>query len=192
MSTLGRPSADWAGDRGDPDPAVRAALAGAGDHEGYLRAVAALCTARFLLPVVALGHDGGEGPDPDRHAELQVVVVQSPDGASALPAFTGLDALLAWRADARPVPCRLDELAGAALEQGAVAVLVDVAGPAPLVIEGDLLAELARGHRLVPLDDGGWAWLYAELSESQPPRTGRDSDNSEAGEADSEDQARSG
>jgi hypothetical protein len=37
-------------------------------------------------------------------------------------------------------------------------VLVDAAGPYPLVVEGEVLAALARGHRLVELEDGfGWA-----------------------------------
>ncbi|MCB0911339.1 MAG: SseB family protein [Propionibacteriaceae bacterium] len=178
MATLGTSNAAWAGDRGEPDPQVRALLAAASDHEGYLTAVAALCTARFLLPVVALGDDGGDGPDPDRHAELQAVMLERADGRRALPAFTGVDTLAGWRPDARPVPCRLDELAAAAVEQDAEAVLVDLAGPHPLVVEGDLLAELARGRRLVRLDDGGWAWLFSDLSESGAPIAARDSDNS--------------
>lgn len=161
MTSLGRPSADYAGDRGEPDPEVRHLLAGAGDHPGYLAAVAALCTARFLLPVVALGDDGGDGPVPDRHAELRTAMLRTPDGATALPAFTGLDALQAWRADARPVPCRLDELAASAVEAGCLAVLVDLSGPHPLVIEGELLARLAQRQRLVALPDGGWGWLSA-------------------------------
>ncbi len=166
MATLGSSSAAWAGDRGDPDPELRRLLASATDHEGYLSAVAALCTARFLLPVIAVGDDGAEGPDPDRRAELQAAMLERSDGRRALPAFTGVDALAAWRPDARPVPCRLDELAAAAVEQEAEAVLIDLAGPHPLVVEGELLAEVARGRRLVRLDDGGWGWLYADLSES--------------------------
>jgi hypothetical protein len=160
VSTLGRPSAAYAGDRGEPDPEVRALLAEAGERDGYLRAVAALCTARFLLPVVALGDDSGDGPDPDRHAELQAVHLKAADGRVALAAFTGLDALAAWRPDARPVPCRLDEVAEAAVQQDAVAILVDIAGPSPLVIEGELLAQLAARRRLVELPDGGWGWLF--------------------------------
>jgi hypothetical protein len=185
MSSLGRPSAAYAGDRGEPDPELRSLLADAAGQSGYLRAVAALCTARFLLPVVALGEDGGDGPVPDRHAELQAVQLQASDGSVAVPAFTGLDALAAWRPDARPVPCRLDEIAVAAAEQGAIAILVDLAGPSPLVIEGELLAQLARGRRLVELPDGAWGWLYADLSESGPPMTGSDSDKSAGTVADS-------
>ncbi|MGV8910428.1 MAG: SseB family protein [Propionicimonas sp.] len=161
MSSLGQPSAAYAGDRGEPDPLVRGLLAAAGNsRDDYLRAVAALCTARFLLPIVALG-DAGDGPDPDRHAEVRAALLTTPDGTSGLPVFTGLDALLAWKPEARPVPCRLDEVAATAVEAGAAAVLVDVAGPAPLVIEAGLVGELAGGRRLVELEGGRWGWLYA-------------------------------
>ena len=175
MSTLGRPNPAYAGDRGDPDPELRELLGASGNREGYLRAVAALCTARFLLPVVALGDDGGIGPDPERQAELRAVMLTTGQGRSALVAFTGLDALVAWRPDARPVPCRLDELATAAVDQGCGTVLVDLAGPSPLVVEGDLLAELARGRRLVELPDGDWGWMFVE---GAAPREGRDGDSS--------------
>lgn len=162
MSTLRPPSAAYAGDRGEPDGAVRTLLALAErSHEDYLRAIAALCTARFLLPIVATGDDGGDGPDPDRHAEMRAVLLTRTDGSSGLPVFTGLDALTAWKPDARPVPCRLDEVAVAAVEAHAVAVLVDLAGPSPLVIEAGLVAELAAGRRLVEFDGGGWGWLFA-------------------------------
>ncbi len=76
MSGLAQPSAAYAGDRGEPDPEVRALLAvAANSREDYLRAVAALCTARFLLPIVAVGDDGGDGPDPERHAEMRAVLL---------------------------------------------------------------------------------------------------------------------
>jgi hypothetical protein len=170
MASLAQPSAAYVGDRGEPDPALRALLTRAGDHEGYLRAIAALCGSRLLLAVVAFGDDGGERPDPERQAELRAAMLRTQDGRTALPAFTGLDALVAWRADARPVPCRLDEVATSAVEAGCVAVLIDLAGPASVVIEGDLLAELAQGR--------GWAWLFADLSESRDVLASPASDNS--------------
>jgi hypothetical protein len=37
-------------------------------------------------------------------------------------------------------------------------VLIDIAGPHVLVIEGDVLDELAAGHRLVELSDGEFGW----------------------------------
>jgi hypothetical protein len=162
VSRLAQPSAAYAGDRGDPDPEVRALLAVAGrGKDDYLRAIAALCTARFLLPIVAVGDEGGDGPDPDRHAEMQALLLTTADGSTGLPVFTGLDALTAWKPEARPVPCRLDEVAATARQAGAVAVLVDVAGPSPLVIEDGLVAELAAARRLVELDSGAWGWLFS-------------------------------
>lgn len=167
MSGLGQPSRAYVGDRGEPDAVLRDLLAAA-DHgrEDYLRAAAALCTARLLLPIVAFGNDGGSAPDPDRHAELGAVLLTTPDGRTGLPVFTGLDALNAWQTGARPVPCRLDEVAATAVEMAAAAILVDLAGPSPLVIDADLLAELARGHRLVPLAGGEWGWLFAKPDSS--------------------------
>ncbi len=150
MRQLGSPNQAFAGDHGDPDPVVRAALAGAADEPaGYLGAVAALCVARLLLPIA---------PDPD--GDLAAVGVSDPDGRSGLLGFTGLDALLAWNPAARPVPCTLDELAATAVETGAQALVIDLAGPARLVIEAELIAELARGRRLVALPGGGFGWLY--------------------------------
>lgn len=177
MSAPGEPSAAYAGDRGEPDAAVRALLASARKtHEDYLSAVAALCTTRFLLPIVAVGPDGRdllagveriEPEHPERETpldhktELVAVTLAAPDGRSGLPVFTGLDALVAWQPDARPSLCRLDEVAATALDHGASAILVDLAGPHPLVIEGELIAQLAQSRRLVRLDDGGWGWLFA-------------------------------
>lgn len=166
MGSLGQPNAAWAGDRGEADPQLRELFAAAEGQDGYLQAVAAACSARFLLPVVATGDDSGDGPNPEREAEVQAVMLADASGRLALPAFTGMDSLTAWRADARPVPCRLDELASAALSQAAAALLLDLAGPHPLVIEGDLLDQLAQGHRLVRVV-GGWGWLFAaDSSES--------------------------
>ncbi|MCL4721694.1 MAG: SseB family protein, partial [Gammaproteobacteria bacterium] len=160
---------EYAGDRGEPDPVVRELLAKANaGRDEYLRAVAALCTARFLLPIVALGEDGGAGPDPGRQVALRAVQLATPDGHTGMPVFTGLDAFTAWKPEARPVPCRLDEVAVTAAEQGSTAILVDLAGPHPLVIEAGLIAELARGRRLVELPDGGWGWLYAASDSSEP------------------------
>ena len=77
----------------------------------YLRAVAALCTTRVLVPVVAtatrVGTTAG-GLASDKEADMAVVMLEAADGRRALLAFTGLDALKAWRADARPVPVTLD------------------------------------------------------------------------------------
>ncbi len=152
------------GDDGAPEPEVRAALArfaASYEPDDYVRAVAALCGDRLLVPVVATATQVGTtvgGLASDKEAEMAVVMLQRADGGMAMLGFTGLDSLQAWDARARPVPVTLDKVAETAAAEGAVAVLVDVAGPHPLVLEGEVLDALAQGHRLVDLGDGfGWA-----------------------------------
>ena len=67
----------------------------------------------------------------------------------------GLDSLAAWHPGPGPVPVTMDVLAEAAMDDGAVALIVDAAGPAPLVLESDLLTPSprvadwsARGRRI--------------------------------------------
>ncbi len=147
-------------DRGQADPRLRALLAGASSSdEGYLRAIAGLCGARLLLPMVGVSADG---TDTGQAEQMRTVLLSTTGGRSAIPAFTGIDTFSAWKPDARPLLCRLDEVAATAVEAGAAAVLVDFQGPAGMVIEASLFTELAAGKRLVALDDGGWAWLSAE------------------------------
>ena len=161
LRTLAQPSSRFAGDRGEPDPVTRAALAKATDQPGYVRAIVALCTSRLLLPIVASGDEGGTEPDPDRHAEMAAVTLTE-DSTTYLLAFTGIDSLRAWQPDARPVPCLLDELAATVEPAGATCLLIDVAGPVPFVIGGDPLAYLADGNALVELDTGEFVWIKAD------------------------------
>jgi hypothetical protein len=68
--------------------------------------------------------------------------------------FTSLQSLAAWDAAARPVPVPTPEAARGAYEDGAVALLVDVAGPVPLTLEGPAMLALAeRRPWLLPADD---------------------------------------
>lgn len=158
------------GDDGQASAEVRARLVEAHtgtDAAAYLRAVAALCGDRVLVPVTATTTrtgTAGNGLAADKEAEMAVVSMAAPDGRRGLLAFTGVDSLHAWDPTARPVPVTLDVAAAASLADGAAALLVDVAGPHPLVIEGDVLHALARGRRLVTLGDGafGWAMLRPE------------------------------
>jgi hypothetical protein len=130
--------------------------------DAYLRAAAALGEARLLVPVVAtMTQDGATdaGLRSDKEAEMSVVLWQTADGRRCGVAFTGLDSLAAWHPAARPVPVTLDQLAKAALDDGATALLLDPAGPAPLLLENDLLESFAGGRRLVQLAEGDFGWL---------------------------------
>lgn len=137
---------------------MRSSLEAVLDPTTYLRAVADLCSARLLVPLVASGEAGGD----HAHAELAAVSLRGADGRLGLLAFTGIDSLVAWNAQARPVPATLDDAAASVAEAGADVLLIDVAGPTPLEITGQLVDHLARGERLVELSPGDFGWL-------QPP-----------------------
>ncbi|SEQ17497.1 SseB family protein [Microlunatus flavus] len=165
------------GDDGLADPAARRALAAAVREPGttsYLRAVAALCTTRVLVPVVATATrtaTTSTGLSSDKEADMSVVMLQAADGRRALLGFTGLDALTTWNAEARPVPVTIDLAARTARAEGVDAVLVDVAGPHPLAIDGQVLDALAAGHRLVEVAEGEFGWAVPAEGEEPGPRS---------------------
>jgi hypothetical protein len=134
-----------AGDAGDADPAVTAALAayaaGAATELAVLTAVAA---SRLLIPVVAVLAEADEDGT-EKETEMALPTLIGNDGRKAVIAFTGTAAVSRWRADARPVPVPAAALWPAVASEQADAVVVDVAGPVPLVIEGARLAALAAG-----------------------------------------------
>jgi hypothetical protein len=140
-------------DRGAADPRVAAALAaylaGQGSEQA---ALSALASARLLVPVVATLADGSAPADTsqgDKSSEMALPTLIGRDGRPALLAFTGLEALARWRPDARPVPAEADRVWRAAVAEGC-AVVIDVAGPVPLAVEGARLAALAAGRPVPP------------------------------------------
>ncbi len=142
-------------DDGAADPQVTAALAayqaGQGSEQAALTALAA---ARLLIPVVAVLADGpaaagGRTADGDKNSEMVLPTLIGQDGRPALLAFTGLSTLARWRPSARPVPAEADRVWRAAVADGC-AVVIDVAGPVPLAVEGTRLAALAAGRPAPP------------------------------------------
>jgi SseB protein N-terminal domain len=139
------------GDHGAADPQVAAALAaylaGRGSEHA---ALSALATARLLVPVIAvLADSAGPGSPGDKNSEMMLPKLIGRDGRPAMPAFTSTGALARWRPDARPVPAGADRVWRAAVAE-ACAVVIDVAGPVPLVVEGARLAALAAGQPVPP------------------------------------------
>jgi SseB protein N-terminal domain len=86
------------------------------------------------------------------------VLVTGRDGRRALLAFSGMPSLRAWQPDARPMPAATTLVATAAVQEGADAIVIDIAGPHTAVIETEEVRRLAAGHRVVRLEDGGYAW----------------------------------
>ena len=139
------------GDHGAADARVTAALAayqaGQGSEQAALTALAA---TRLLVPVIAVLAAGTAGREQgDKDSEMVLPTLIGRDGRPAVLAFTSVDALARWRPEARPVPAEAGRVWRAAVADGC-AVVIDVAGPVPLAVEGTRLAALAAGQPVPP------------------------------------------
>jgi len=134
--------ARYFGDAGDASPAVAAAVTAYAEGTGSEHAVlAALASSRLLVPVVAMPAE-----DVTERSEMATPVLVGRDGRRALVAFTCADAVRRWQPAARPVPVP----AAAVFQQASAeagAVVIDVAGPVPVAVEGARLAALAGGEQ---------------------------------------------
>jgi len=141
-------------DAGEASPGVAAAMAAYADGTGCEHAVlAALAGSRLLVPVLAMpgaagenrtGPDGGDpSPGAEQRSEMATPALVGRDGRRALVAFTSADAVRRWQPAARPVPVPAVAVFRAATEESA-AVVVDIAGPVSLAVDGARLAALAE------------------------------------------------
>lgn len=151
IDTVARPEITGArrytDDDGSADPSLRAALdaysRGAIRHRGVLNAIGA---ARLLVPVVAVATERehtDDGLTRDKRSEVAVPVMKGDDGRLGVLAFTSVDTLRRWRRNARPVPFSAPEACQATLDEGADALVVDVAGPVAYAVQGPFLRKLA-------------------------------------------------
>jgi hypothetical protein len=170
-------------DRGAADPAVAGALAAyAAGTAGEHAVLAALAAARLLVPMMALPGEAGGSLDgqkgaPDRekgtldgekNSEMALPAIVGTDGRRALPAFTSLDTVRRWKASARPVPVQADAVWQSAVAEGSV-VVIDIAGPVPLLVEGARLAALATGTVLgMHEDPDAWQQVAAAAAQVAP------------------------
>lgn len=146
---------------GDLAAALASHAAAPADARAYADAVVALQRGRVLVPVVAvLGEVEVDeaGLARDKTSDMAAVLLTGNDGRLALLAFTGTEPLAAWDPQARPVPVLTQLAAQSALQEGAAALVVDVAGPVTLVVEGEDLQALAAGWTLAWVD-GGSVWV---------------------------------
>jgi hypothetical protein len=155
------------GDTGEADPAVTGVLAAYAVGQATERAVLTAVTAsRLLVPIVAvLAEANDDGTE--KQTEMALPTLIGNDGRAAVIAFTGSDTLSRWRQDARPVPVAAARLWSAALTE-ADAVVVDIAGPVPLVIEGARLRSLAAGQPAPAHEDPD---IHAAVAEVIPDFT---------------------
>ncbi len=147
----------------DDDGAVSGVLAGRLDafavgSVGADQVLEALCRSRLFVPVIAVLDESEVDADGLRHeksSSMATVLVQNPAGGRALLAFSSIDSLTRWRAEARPVPLAAPLAARAAVDEGAETLLIDVAGPVPFGLVGPELLLVAAVSRSPgePCDD---------------------------------------
>lgn len=156
------PDPGFAGDAGTADAAVAAALAAySGGTATHGDVLLVLQDSRLLVPVVAILGEveyDDRGLAHDKTSDMAAVLVRGADERLALLAFTSTDTLSQWNPGARPVPVAARIAARAAVQDEAAAVVVDIAGPSTLVVEGEDLTALAAGWRLTRLGQRT-AWI---------------------------------
>ena len=142
-------------DTGLADPALAAALRAWTDGPSAAtraRALATLVAARVFVAVTARSTaehvDPGTGLRAESTAEMALITLHGSSGRG-VPLFLDVPSVTGFADGARPVPLRAPQACTAALDDGAVAVLVDPGGAA-LVVTGAELAELAAGRVPVP------------------------------------------
>ncbi|MBL7518066.1 SseB family protein, partial [Frankia sp. CNm7] len=147
------------GDAGEGDPRLLAALR-SGD-EGAV--AAALPGARVFVGVesrlleladpvdpaeqpagACAAHERPAGGKPglrgEKKSEMVLATLRLPSGATALPVFSSVAALSAWRSAARPVPVSAVDACAEASRLGHPTVVIDVAGPVTATLDVSALA----------------------------------------------------
>ena len=128
------PTSAFAGDDGSADPRVAAALAG----------------TRVLVPVLAelevedTVEVGGHAHTVDKEASAGIVALQAPDGRTALPVFSSVAAMTAWRREARPVPTDVVRAALSAVSEGWELLVLDAGGPVTALLPRPAVWALAQ------------------------------------------------
>jgi hypothetical protein len=105
----------------------------------------------------------------EKASEVALPSIIGRDGRPALPAFTCLDAVRRWRPAARPVPVPAIGVWQSAVQESS-AVVIDIAGPVPLAVEGARLAAMAAGAQPPAMheDPDVWQQVAAAAAEVAP------------------------
>ncbi|WP_418277174.1 SseB family protein [Isoptericola jiangsuensis] len=152
-----QPTSQFAGDDGAADAELVRLLEGLRAGTTPLRDVVhRLAATRVLVPVLAeveasatVEHDGTE-LQVDKEASAGVVALEAPDGRRALPIFSSVAAMTAWRAHARPVPVEAARAALSAVAEKWSLLVLDPAGPVTVLVPRPAVWALAQGHPWVP------------------------------------------
>ena len=130
--------------------------------DAHADVIAALGTARLLVPMLAEAGDIGvtpEGKTVEKSQELSIVAVAAPDGRTVLPVFSSVAAMTAWNNTARPIPVPGPQAAVAAAQEEHDLLILDAGTPELTYgVRRPAIAAIALSERYVP------AWADAEVA----------------------------
>lgn len=136
------PDAGFSGDTGAADDALVTALR-EGDDEAVM---SRLPGARLLVPVAAVAGEttASAGLEVEKETDMAVVLLEHPDGRTALPAFTSLAALADFDPAVRPVPVTSERAAEAVISESADLLVLDCASEQAREVRASMVWALAQ------------------------------------------------
>ncbi|WP_338747922.1 SseB family protein [Janibacter alittae] len=143
------PTGGFEGDSGTADPGLIRALTTGGETDVMRR----LAKARLIVPVTAVAGELGEGVDgtvSDTEADMAVALLEHPDGRTALPVFTSVEALAAFSSTMRPVPVEAAQAAQAAVGERADLMVLDCASEQAFEVRASMVWALAQAREWLP------------------------------------------
>lgn len=143
------PHTGFEGDDGSRPAGLSQALA-EGDDPAL---VEALRGTRLLVPVAAVAAETGEGVDglvADKETDMAVVLLDHPDGRTALPVFSSMADLAAFDGSLRPVPVAAERAAEAAVSEQAHLMVLDCASEHAREIRGSMIWALVQRQPWLP------------------------------------------
>ncbi len=168
------PHSGFEGDDGSRDPRLGVVL-GSGDDAAL---VEALRGARLLVPVAAVAAETTEGTGglvAEKETDMAVVLLDNPDGRTALPVFSSMADLTAFDASLRPVPVTAERAAEAAISEQAQLMVLDCASEHAAEVRSSMLwALVQRQPWLPPHEDPFVARSVAAALSGAPEVLGHD------------------
>lgn len=146
------PRGDFAGDTGEAHPGLRRALTSGGERD----VVRHLAEARLLVPVAAVAGETTEGVGgqvADKEADMAVVLLEHPDGRTALPVFSSMADLAAFDSSLRPVPVGAVRAAQAAVTEKADLMVLDCASEQAFEVRASMVWALTQQREWLPAEE---------------------------------------
>ena len=146
------PRGDFAGDTGESDPALIRALTTLGERDVMRQ----LAKARLFVPVAAIAGETAEGADghvADKESDMAVVLLEHPDGRTALPVFSSIADLTAFDSSVRPVPVEAVRAAQAAVSERADLMVLDCASEQAFEVRASMVWALTQQREWSPAEE---------------------------------------